>query len=61
MRIWTKRMEGLNRIAPLCTEAPSISSLNYQRMMRFLGKLYDPAKAVLGIDLGSALLHVFLV
>ena len=54
LRIWTKRMDGLSRIAPLCSEPPSISSLNYQRMMRFLGKLYDPAKAVLGIDLGSA-------
>ena len=54
LRIWTKRMDGINRITPLCTETPSISSLNYQRMMRFLGRLYDPAKAVLGIDLGSA-------
>lgn len=53
LRVWMKRMSGLNRIAPLCSEAPSISSLNYQRMVRFLGKLYDPTKAVLGIDLGS--------
>lgn len=52
-RVWMKRMSGLNRIAPLCSEAPSISSLNYQLMIRFLGKLYDPTKAVLGIDLGS--------
>ncbi len=52
--VWKKRMEGISRIAPLCSEPPSISSLNYQRMLRFLGKLYDPNKAVLGIDLGSA-------
>jgi len=54
LRIWMKRLTGLNRIAPICSDTPSISSLNYQRMMRFLGMLYDPAKGVLGIDLGSA-------
>lgn len=53
LRIWMKRLIGLRRIAPLCSEPPSISSQNYQRMIRFLGKLYDPSKAVLGIDLGS--------
>jgi hypothetical protein len=53
LRNWMKRLTGLNRIAPICSETPSISSLNYQRMIRFLGKLYDPAKGVLGIDLGS--------
>ena len=54
LRSWMKRLTGLNRIAPICSDTPSISSLNYQRMMRFLGMLYDPAKGVLGIDLGSA-------
>jgi len=54
LQIWMKRLTGLNRIAPICSDTPSISSLNYQRMIRFLGKLYDPAKGVLGIDLGSA-------
>jgi hypothetical protein len=53
MRFWAKRIEGLSRISPLCTQPPSLASLNYQKMMRFLGKLYDPGKAVLGIDLGS--------
>ncbi len=54
LRIWMKRLTGFNRISPICSDTPSISSLNYQRMIRFLGKLYDPAKGVLGIDLGSA-------
>ena len=54
LNVWKKRMDGISRIAPLCAEPPSISSINYQRMMRFLGKLYDPNKSVLGIDLGSA-------
>ena len=54
LSIWAKRVEGLSRITPLCAEPPSLSSNNYQRMMRFLGKLYDPNKAVLGIDLGAA-------
>ncbi len=54
LNVWTNRIEGLGRIAPLCSEPPSLSSQTYQRMMRFLGKLYDPNKAVLGIDLGSA-------
>jgi hypothetical protein len=54
LRIWMKRLSGLNRIAPICSDTPSISSLNYQRMIRFLGMLYDPTKGVLGIDLGSA-------
>ncbi len=53
MANWAKRIEGLSRISPLCTLPPSPASLNYQKMMRFLGKLYDPSKAVLGIDLGS--------
>jgi hypothetical protein len=54
IRLWMKKIEGLSRIAPLCIDPPSLASINYQRMMRFLGKLYDPTKAVLGIDLGSA-------
>jgi hypothetical protein len=54
LNVWTRRIEGLSRITPLCSEPPSLSSQTYQRMMRFLGKLYDPEKAVLGIDLGSA-------
>lgn len=54
LSVWSRQIEGLSRIAPLCSEPPSLSSQNYQRMMRFLGKLYDPNKAVLGIDVGSA-------
>jgi hypothetical protein len=53
-QVWMKQIGGLNRIAPICSDKPLPSSYTYQRMIRFLGKQYDPAKSVLGIDLGSA-------
>lgn len=45
---------GLDRISPLCSDQPVLSSVGFQRVVQFLGKQYDPAKGVLGLDLGSA-------
>ncbi len=47
-------VEGLKRITPLCSTPPVLSNVGLGRVVRFLGRQYDPAKGVLGIDLGSA-------
>jgi hypothetical protein len=49
-----KQINGLERIAPVCSDQPLLTSLGFQRVIKFLGKQYDPTRGVLGIDLGSA-------
>jgi len=45
---------GLERIATYCSDKPMLTGNAMQRVVRFLGKQYDPAHGVLSIDLGSA-------
>ncbi|PKN93949.1 MAG: hypothetical protein CVU45_01105 [Chloroflexi bacterium HGW-Chloroflexi-7] len=45
---------GLERIAAFSNEKPQLTGIGFQRVIRFLGKQYDPQRKVLGIDLGSA-------
>jgi len=45
---------GLQRIASSCSIPPRLSNQAFHRVVRFLGRQYDPAKGVLGIDAGSA-------
>jgi hypothetical protein len=49
-----RTINGLSRIAPICSDPPMLANLGFHRIIRFLGKQYDPAKGVLGIDLGSS-------
>ncbi len=44
---------GLERIAAFSNEKPQLTGIGHQRVIRFLGKQYDPLRKVLGIDLGS--------
>lgn len=45
---------GLHRVAELCNIPPRLSNLAFHRVIRFLGQQYDPAKGVLGIDVGGS-------
>jgi uncharacterized protein (TIGR01319 family) len=45
---------GLQRIAGLCSIPPRLSNQAFHRVIRFLGQQYDPAKGVLGIDVGAS-------
>lgn len=47
-------INGLERIAAFSNEKPQLTGIGFQRVIRFLGKQYDPLRRVLGIDLGSA-------
>lgn len=47
-------INGLERIAAFSNEKPQLTGIGFQRVIRFLGKQYDPQRKVLGIDLGSA-------
>lgn len=49
-----QRINGLERIAPVCSDHPILTSIGFNRVIQYLGKLYDGSRAVLGIDLGSA-------
>jgi len=52
-RIYEK-VGGLQRIASSCSIPPRLSNQAFHRVVRFLGRQYDPAKGVLGIDVGTA-------
>ncbi len=47
-------INGLERIAAFSNEKPQLTAIGFHRVIRFLGKQYDPLRKVLGIDLGSA-------
>jgi hypothetical protein len=45
---------GLRRLGSLASVPPIANSFAYGRIIRFLGKLYDPVKGVIGVDVGSS-------
>ncbi len=47
------KIGGLKRMTPLCSTPPMLSSQAFNTVIKFLGKLYDPNKGVLGIDIGG--------
>ena len=49
-----EKVGGLQRIAALCSVPPRLSNQAFHRVIRFLGQQCDPAKGVLGIDLGAS-------
>lgn len=48
------RVSGLKRISPLCSIPPILSNQAFGSVIKFLGRQYDPAKGVLGIDIGGS-------
>jgi hypothetical protein len=48
-----ERIGGLQRIVPLCSVSPRLSNQSFHRVIRFLAQQYDPAKGVLGLDIGA--------
>ncbi len=49
-----KQMGGLQRLAEMSIQPPMPTSYAFGRIVRFLSKLYDPIKGVLGVDVGSS-------
>ena len=52
-RIRQRQLPGLASIATLSTVAPLPTAYAAGRVIRFLSKVYDPTKGVLGVDLGA--------
>jgi hypothetical protein len=48
------KVNGLKRMAPLCSTPPVLSNHAFSHVINFLGRQYDPAKGVLGIDIGGS-------
>lgn len=49
-----EKVGGLQRVSALCSIPPQLSNQGFHRIIRFLGRIYDPAKGVLGIDVGAS-------
>lgn len=49
-----EKVSGLQRISALCSVPPRLSNHAFHRVIRFLGQQYDPAKGVLGLDVGAS-------
>lgn len=49
-----EQVGGLKRISDLCSIAPQLSNQGFYRVIKFLGQQYDPAKGVLGLDIGAS-------
>ncbi len=47
------KIGGLKRLTPLCSVPPMLSGQAFSSVIKFLGRQYDPAKGVLGIDIGG--------
>jgi len=54
MKLRRRRMIGLEPLSVLCAAPPMPTSQAFGRLIRFLSKVYDPQKGVLGIDLGGS-------
>ncbi len=50
----TSLLTGLESITSVCSDQPLMAGIAFQQVIKYLGKLYDPARGVLGIDLGSS-------
>ena len=49
-----EQIGGLKQISSICSEPAMLSSQAFNRVIQFLGRQYDPAHGVLGIDLGAS-------
>ncbi len=49
-----KQLGGLRRIAEISMQPPMPTPFAFGRIVRFLSKLYDPVKGVLGVDVGGS-------
>lgn len=53
-----RQIGGMQDLSRLCGTHPLPTTFAFGRMIRFLSKLYDPLRGVMGIDLGSSALTV---
>ncbi len=52
-KIRSRQLGGLGTLAALSSQVPLPASHALGRIIRFLSEIYDPAKGVLGVDLGA--------
>lgn len=52
-QVRAQQVSGLARLAPICSTPPRLSAEGLGRVVQFLSKVNDPAKGVLGIDIGA--------
>ncbi len=48
------QIDGLQQLASICSTFPIATAHAFGRMVRFLSRVYDPVKGVLGVDLGAS-------
>jgi hypothetical protein len=48
-----QQIGGFSDLAQMCSVTPLPSAHAFGRLMRFFGRLYDPARGVLGVDVGA--------
>lgn len=49
-----QQVNGLSRLEPICSVPPRLSSQGMGKIIQFLSRVNDPAKGVLGIDIGAS-------
>jgi hypothetical protein len=49
----SRRNELFQKLAAVCSDIPEPSASAFGRVVQFLGKTHDPARGVLGVDLGG--------
>jgi len=52
--IRSRQIGGFQKIASVCGVPPQPAEHTLGRMVRFLSRVYDPAKGVLGVDIGAS-------
>jgi hypothetical protein len=53
-RIRQRQLPGLTAMATFSSAPPMPTAYSFGRVIRFLSKVYDPTKGVLGVDLGAS-------
>ena len=54
MDIQNESIGGLKQVSALASTPPRLSNQAFYQVIRFLGQQYDPAKGVLGLDVGGS-------
>ena len=54
LRLRARQISGFDHFSQLCSAPPMPSASAFGRVIRFLSRVYDPAKGVLGVDVGAS-------
>lgn len=53
-QVRSQQVNGLGRLEPICSVPPRLSAQGLGKIIQFLSRVNDPAKGVLGIDIGAS-------